>query len=266
MGLDANGILRIYGTSSDVFESETHVHTVAEGQAGLKRHDTGDVRFEVDKDAFSRIDIRAFRTVTPPVLAKGRLLLATDSGATVMWDGPESLQKLPDIYPRDTFLRMVSGGAEARQIIITANGYWGAEIDDLLAYTKGHVIGRQIYDNYATPGTEVARLPAGRLVAGLDAAIGLLEPTERVDIDPRLGILAKGKFGDNRNSLGETGNWVRFGLLAKTAKVVSDALSQTVEDEAILYTLPPTATGSSLMRLKRGPFEVNFRTYESIKP
>jgi hypothetical protein len=261
LGLDNNGILRIHGTSSDIFESETRVHTVAAGQAGLKKHDIGDVRFEVDKDAFSRIDIRAFKTVTPPVLAKGRLMLATDAGATVMWDGPESIHKLPDIYPRESFLRMVSGGAEVRHITITANGYWGAEINDLITYTKGHVIGRQIFDNYTASGSEIAKLPAQRLVVGLDAAVGLLEPTERVDVDPKLGILAKGKFGDNRNSLGETGNWARFGMLAKTAKVVSEALSQTTEDEAVLYTLPPTSTGSPILRLKRGPFEINFRAY-----
>lgn len=261
LGLDANGILRIHGTSSDIFESETHVHTVSEGQAGLKRHDIGDIRVNVDKDAFARINVRSFRTVTPPVLAKGRLMLSTEAGATVMWDGPPSIHKLPDIYPRESFLRMVSGGEEVKQITITANAYWGAEIDDMITYTKGHVIGRQIFDNYATTGQEVARLPAQRLVVGLDAAVGLLEPTERVDVDPRLGILAKGKFGDNRNSLGETGDWERFGIMARTAKVISEALSQTVEDEAVLYVLPRTPTGIKLLRLKRGPFEINFRAY-----
>lgn len=262
LGLDSSGILRIYGTSSDVFESETHVHTVSEGQAGLKKHDIGEVRFDVDKDAFSRINVKAFKTVTPPVLVKGRLMLSTDAGATVMWDGPESIQGLPDpFYPRESFLRMVSGGTEIRRITITANGYWGAEIEDMITYTKGHVIGRQIFDNYAAPGTEIARLPAQRLVVGLDAAVGLLEPMERVEVDPKLGILAKGKFGDNRNSIGETGDWPRFATLAKTAKVISEALSQAVEDEAILYSIAPTPGGSILLRLKRGPFEINFRAY-----
>jgi hypothetical protein len=261
LGLDANGIMRIHGTSSDIFESESRVHTVAVGQAGLKKHDIGETRFEVDKAAFSRIDIRGFKSVTPPVLVKGRLMLVTDAGATVLWDGPESIQKLPDIYPRETFLRMVSGGAEVRRMAITSNGYWGAEIDELVTYAKGHVLGRQIFDNYAAAGTEVARLPAQRLMVGLDAAVGLLEPTERVDVDPRLGVLAKGKFGDNRNSLGEAGDWPRFGMLAKTAQVVSRALCQTLEDEAVLSLLPPTSTGSSVMRLQRGPFQVNFRSY-----
>jgi hypothetical protein len=261
LGLDSNGILRIHGTSSDVFESETHVHTVSAGQAGLKRHDIGEVRFDVDKDAFSRINVKAFKTVTPPVLVKGRLMLATDAGATVIWDGPESIQKLPDIYPRESFLRMVSDGAEVRQITITANGYWGAEIEDMITYTKGHVIGRQIFDNYVAPGTEIAKLPAQRLVVGLDAAVGLLEPMERVDVDPKLGILAKGKFGDNRNSLGEIGEWPKFSVLAKTAKVISEALSQAVEDEALLYSLPLTPGGSTVLRLKRGPFEISFRAY-----
>lgn len=263
LGLDANGILRIDGTSSDIYESQTRVHTVSEGQAGLKKHDIGDQRIEMDKDAFSQIDIRSFKTMTPPVLAKGRLMLVTDAGATVMWDGPESIQNLPDgLYPRDNFLRLVSGGmAEVRQIAITAHGYWGAEIDDLITYIKGHAIGRQIFDNYSSPGTELAKLPAQRLVAALDTVVGLLEPTEQVTFDPKLGMVAKGKFGDNRTSLGETGEWTKFNMLAKTAKIVSEALSQTVEDETILYALPPTPTGRSLMRLKRGPFEVNFQAY-----
>jgi hypothetical protein len=261
LGIDRSGILRIYGTSSDVFESETHVHTVSEGQAGSKRHDIGETRFDVDRNAFSRINAKAFKTVTPPVLVKGRLMLATDAGATVMWDGPESIQKLPDLYPRESFLRMVSGDVEVRRITITANGYWGAEIEDMVAYTKGHGIGRQIFDNYAASGTEIARLPAQRLVVGLDAAVGLLEPMERVEVDPKLGILATGRFGDNRNSLGETGDWPRFAMLAKTAKVISEALSQAVEDEAILYSIAPTPGGSTLLRLKRGPFEINFRAY-----
>lgn len=259
MGLDNNGILRLFGTG-DVFESETHVHTVAEGQAGLKRHDVGDVRFELDVRAFNLIDIKSFKTVTSPVLAKGRLMLATDSG-TVMWDGPESLQNIPDIYPRETFLRMVCGGADVQRIVITANGYWGADIDNLTTFTKGHVTGRQIFDNYSSPGVEIAKLPAQRLIVGLDAAVGLLQPTEQAYVDPKLGVLAKGKFGDNRNSLGEMGTWPRFGMLARTAKLISDALSQSLDDEAILYSLPTTQSGATLLRLKRGPFEVNFRAY-----
>lgn len=260
LGLDNNGILRIYGTSSDVFESETHVHTVREGQAGAKQHDIGVVRREIANDAFSKVSFRAFKTVTPPVLVKGRLMLATDAGATVMWDGPEALQGIPEIYPRDNFLRAISDGANVTKLVITANGYWGATIDDMIAYTKGHIVGRQIFDNYNAEGTPLAKLPAQRLVVGLDAAVGLLEPTERVDVDPRLGVLAKGKFGDNRNSLGETGEWPKFGMLAKTAKVISEALSQSIDDEAILYSIP-SKPEAPILRLKRGAFEVNFRAY-----
>lgn len=261
LGLDNNGILSIYGTTSDVFESETHVHTVAESQAGLKKHDVGVVRVEIDREAFSKVNLRPFKTVTPPVLVKGRLMLATDAGATVIWDGPESLLTAPAIYPRETFLRQISDGAAVAQIMVTANGYWGATVDDMVTYTKGHVIGRQIFDNYAVVGQEIAKLPAQRLVDALESAVKLLEPSEKVDIDPRLGVLAKGKFGDNRNSLGGTGEWQRFGMLAKTAKVVFEALSQTTEDEATLYSVPTSQANTTILRLKRGPFEINFRAY-----
>lgn len=261
LGLDTNGILHIIGTSDDSFESESHVHTVLEGQAGIKKHDIGELRIKIDKESFSKIDVRPFKIVTPPVLVRGRLMLVTDAGATVVWDGPESLLGIPEIYPRDNFIRMVSRGSNVKEIMINSNGYWGAIIDDMVTYTKGHIIGKQIFDNYTVPGQEIAKLPAQRLVVGLDAAVGLLEPSERLDIDPKLGILAKGKFGDNRNSIGETGNWEKFGLLARTAKVVSDALSQTIEDEVSLSQI--TTSIGPLLRFKRGPFEITFKAYYS---
>jgi hypothetical protein len=99
------------------------------------------------------------------------------------------------------------------------------------------------------------------LLTCLRAAVDLLSETDRIDIDPKLGVIAKGTFGDNRNSLGETGNWTRFGIQAKTASVVIDALSQATGDYA---TLEVTSSGSgptSTMRFSRGSFAVNFRSF-----
>jgi len=108
-------------------------------------------------------------------------------------------------------------------------------------------------------GVSVAQLPAERLLAGLGAAVGLLSDTDRLDIDPKLGVVAKGSFGDNRNSLGETGNWAKFGLQVRTAKVIIDALSQTTDDYVILESM--TGGTAALMRLRRGAMEVSFRSY-----
>jgi hypothetical protein len=186
-------------------------------------------------------------------------MLSTAKAATIIWDGPETMQQVPELYPHESFLRAVSGTVPVEELTITANGYWGAIVGDMVTYVKGHFIGRQIFANYSVAGQELARLPANRLLEGLGAAVGLLHGRETVDIDPRLGVMAKGKFGDNRNSLGETGTWPKFTVLAKTADVIYDALKQTPEDEAILLSVPGTA--GTTLRLKRGPFEVNFRQY-----
>jgi hypothetical protein len=256
LGLDANGIMRILGTSSDILESEAHVLTVSARQAGGFTHNTGELVAPVEPHVFHGINVRPFGLSSPPVLAKGKLMLSTKFGATVIWTGPEALNNVPEIYPRDNFLRAIAGDISVEDLSISTNGYWMATNKDVVLYVKGHTAGRQQFDLYNTPIQEIAKLPAERFLVGLGAAVGLLEPTEMVEVDPRLGVLARGKFGDNRNSLGETGNWSRFTLLAQTANVIYDALSQAIDDEAVLYT-----SGSGTMRLKRGPFEVNFKTF-----
>ena len=260
LGLESNGILRIHGTANGL-ESESHVHTVLEGQAGVKRHDVGDRVAAIEPDVFSKIDTRLFRCATPPVLAKGKLMLATDGAATIIWDGPEAISKAPELYPRESFLRFVSGGVPVEELIVTANGYWGAIADDMVIFVGGHASGRPIFDSYLVSGQELAKLPAQGLLLGLQAALGLLLPTGRVDVDPRLGVVAKTKFGDNRTSIGETGEWPKFGMLAKTARVICDALSQIDDNDAVLYSVPSPGPGTSVLRLKRGPFEINFRSY-----
>jgi hypothetical protein len=260
LSLDGMGVLCITGTD-DQFKSDTHVHTVAPGQAGLKKHDIGEPVFPVDKNAFAKINVKPFKMVTPPVLVKGRLMLATDAGATIIWNGPEFVHNFPEVYPREGFLYMVCDGAEVKNMTVTTHGYWGAEIEDFTVYTKGHDRGRQIFNTYTSPGQEIGRLPAKRLMDTLDSAVGLLEPAGKVEIDPKTGLSVKGKFGNSQHSLGEGGNWPKFGMLAKTAKVISDALSQTFDDDAVLFSVPTTMAGVIILRLKRGPFEVNFRAY-----
>jgi len=214
----------------------------------------------LDSQTFSGLDIKPFTLVTEPVLAHGKLMLATNRGAVVMWSS-ETLASQPiNLSPREPFLRMVCG-QEVDDLALTANGYWGATIGDLVTYTRGHVLGRQLFESYDAPGIQLAQLPAERLLTCLRAAVGLLDDTDRIDIDPKIGVIAKGSFGDNRNSLGETGDWAKFGLQAKTAKVVIDSLSQASGD---YVTLEVTSSGSgptSQMRLVRGQFAVNFRSF-----
>ena len=260
LSVNDRGIMRMYGTSEVGSNTETNVHTVAEKQAGMKLHDIGPKMVTLDSQTFAGFNIDKFTLVSEPVIAHGKLMIATNKGAVVMWSNPLFASQTINLSPREPFLRMVCG-QEVDEIVLTKNGYWGATMGDLQTYTKGHILGRQLFDSYNQPGVEAAQLPAERLLTCLRAASALLDEGEIVEIDPKLGVIAKGTFGDNRNSLGETGTWNRFSMQAKTAKVVIDTLSQGVGDYA---TLELTSTGSGptqTMRLVRGALAVNFRSF-----
>lgn len=255
---DERGIMRLYGTSDVQSNSESNVHTVTDKQAGIKVHDIGSRMIALDSHTFAGLDIAKFPLATEPVISKGKLMLATSKGAVVMWSNPLLASQPIRLSPRETFLRMICG-EDVNELFLTANGYWGASLGELETYTKGHIMGRQLFDSYDVPGTPVAQIPAERLLICLRAAVSLLEDTDRIDIDPKLGVIARGSFGDNRNSLGETGDWHKFGVQAKTAKVVLDALAQGTGDYATLEITSPGS--SSTMRFTRGRFAVSFRSF-----
>lgn len=258
LGLDANGTLRIYGTSSDIFESEATVLTVSPGQAGLMKHETGEPVTAVVPSTFSGINVRPFTFSTVPVTALGRLMINTNAAATVFWDSA-ALSSLPDVYPREPFLRAVSDGAPVQDMAVTSNDYWAASVADMAVYIKGHKQNRQIFDKYNVPTQELAKLPAERLVVALGSAVGLLEANEAITLDPRLGVVASDKYGTgSRNSLGAAGDWPKFTVAAATAKVIHDALAQGEGDEVVLASAP-SPIGGTAFRLRRGAFEVNFR-------
>ena len=260
LSTDERGIMRLYGTSGVASNSESNVHTVSDKQAGIKSHDIGERVITLDTNTFAGLDIDKFVLATEPVISNGKLMLATNKGAVVMWTNPLLASQPIKLSPRETFLRMICG-EEIGELVLTANGYWGASIGELQTFTKGHILGRQLFDSYDTLGTQVAQLPAERLLTCLKSAVGLLEETDRIDIDPKLGVIARGSFGDNRNSLGETGDWAKFGIQAKTAKVVLDALAQGVGDYATLEMTSPGSGPSSTMRITRGQFAVSFRSF-----
>ena len=261
LSVNDRGIMRMYGTSEVGSNTETNVHTVSEKQAGIKVHDIGPKMVALDSQTFAGFDIDKLTLVSEPVIAHGKLMLATNKGAVVMWKNELFEQQgISNFSPREPFLRMVCG-QEVDDLSLTKHGYWGATIGDLVTYTKGHILGKQLFESYNQPGAEAAQLPAERLLTCLRAASSLLDESEVIEVDPKLGVIAKGTFGDNRNSLGETGDWNRFSLQAKTAKVVIDTLSQAAGDYA---TLELTSTGSgptSTMRLVRGQLAVNFRSF-----
>lgn len=254
LSLDLNGLLKISSTDN-TFDSELRVHTVPASQAGLKSHNVGDVTVRLGATVFQGIDPTPFKVKTLPVLAEGRLMLAT-ADAVVIWTGPDSLKAVPS-YPRESFLRMACSNPKVKDVLLSANGYWGVLTEDLEMFSYGHNVGRELFNAYNIPGTELVRLPAERLLYSLQATAILVGDRDRVEIDPKHGITSKDRFGaDSKFSLGGVSGWTKFGIFGGTAQAIVDALSQSKDEEAVLYSVPmlhPT------MRLRRGPFEVNFK-------
>jgi hypothetical protein len=255
MGLDLNGILKISSTDN-TFDSELRVHTVPAAQAGLKTHNVGDIALRFEPNVFLGIDTTPFKTKTPPVLVEGRLMLAT-SDAVIIWTGMDSL-KHARVYPREAFLRLACANADVREIVLTTGGYWGVVTNDLVMFNYGHNLGRELFDSYNVPSVELVRLPADRLIYALKAAAGLIGDKDRVDIDPKYGVVSRNRYGsDAKFSLGGTQGWNKFGVFGGTARAIVDALFQSKDEEAVLSSVQmvhPT------LRLRRGPFEVSFKT------
>jgi hypothetical protein len=254
MGIESNGGLKI-STVDSMFDNYLRVHTVHANQAGLKQHEIGEPKINLQGGIFSGIDVKPFHAAAPPVLAKGRLLIGTNFGV-VVWDGSEALASI-GLSPREAFLRMATG-TMAQELSITERGYWGVKLNGLVMYISGHVSGRPLFDSFDVPGEELAHLPAERLVYALGAAANLCGDNQRVNIDPKKGVDTRDRYGNEAIfSLG-TGGWPKFSVFDKTAKTIVDALSQTKEEEAVLYSISSQANPT--MRLRRGNFEVNFRT------
>ena len=254
MGLDTNGVLRISSTDN-TFDSELRVHTVTPAQAGLKTHTVGNITTRLGPSAFSGIDTSQFKPKTPPVLVNGRLMLAT-SDAVIIWDGPDNLKGLAS-YPREAFLRVAAGNVAVTEIVLTDGNYWGVVANDLVMFSYGHTLGHELFDVYNVPATELVRLPAERLVYALRAAAGLVGDKDRVEVDPKTGVVSRNKFGSEAKfSLGGTAGWSKFGIFGGTAQAIVDALSQSKDEEAVLSSI---SMAHPTLRLRRGPFEVSFK-------
>ncbi len=250
--LDANGTL-VVSSIDNTFNSILRVHTVQANQTGLKHHDVGPVKTWIDPTAFLGIDVKPFHAAIPPVLVNGKLMLATHWGV-VLWHGPESLKNLT-VQPREAILKLVCGNKEIRSIFLTENGYWGADAGNLVTFIYGHLIGKELFNANNVAGVKLADLPADRLVTSLKAVSGLCGDKDKVELDPKRGVVTRDRFGNEATfSLGVVGGWNKITTFGKTAKTIVDALSQSEDEEVSLWSV-----GSS-MRLQRGPFEVNFRT------
>jgi len=206
---------------------------------------------------FLGLNMTNFHTVSQPVLKNGRLLIPTRAGM-VMWTAPASLKPI-QLYPRESFLRFACGTV-LENLMISERGYWGAARDGVFSFLSGHTVNTQLFDKYDTPGTEISRLNAARLIQALhNSTILCGGDRDRVEVDYKSGIVCRDKFGNEQKfSLGASHPWPKFVMMGSSAKLLVDALSQSNEEGAVLYSIPPKLGQSTTMRLVRGEFEVNF--------
>lgn len=256
ISLKPDGTVRLHSTES-IYDNVYHVHSVRESSSGLKAHVIGEPRRKtLPPDTFLNLDVRPF---TPsnlkgqPILKDGRLTFTTDFG-NLIWAAPECL-KTVQLMPSYSFLRFACG-QRLEDLVQSEKGYWGAVRDDLVTYLIGHMTQKtEPYDVYNVPGTEVARFPASRLVDALSRAVVM--SNNKVELDPKTGVSCRDNFGNEQKMAVGTSNgtWPKFSLLNPTAKLIVDILSQSSEEEAVLYMVPGK---SNTLRLVRGNFETNF--------
>ena len=236
-----------------------HVHTVREASTGIKYHIIGEPAQErLDPAAFSGIDVSMFDLAQQPCLADERLVLGTLSGV-VKWRVPDSIKHV-FLYPRKSFLRLACGG-KAEELSLSEKGYWVMSKDGALGCFASHTMGDALHQVFNVPGTEVARLDAIRLVHALKGVSVLCGDTDKVYVGPVRGISCRDRFGNEATfSLGiEADGWPEFGVMGSTARLMADALGQSQEKEAVLYSIVPRSGGPA-MRMARGLFQVDFRT------
>jgi hypothetical protein len=250
--IDANGVL-VISSIDNAFFNELRVYTVKPEAAGIKEHDIGNVRLKLQPWLFAGFDARPFQVVSNPYMKKGKLLLPTVNGI-VTWQGPKDLETL-SIQPRDGFLKFLSSGVE--NIYLTDTGYWGADTDKLLAFFGPHSGNDLLFNSYDVAGTKLATFPANRLCQALQAAGSIMTGTITMKADE---IVTKDSQG-NLCRFGVSGNGtvLPFSIYSKTAKLIVDALEQSVEEEATLYSI--SVGTHPTMRLERGSWSVNFKTF-----
>ena len=232
------------------------VHTVREEVTGFKKHYLGDTsRHSYSANLFDGFDIRPFKLLTtPPLLENGKLLVSTISG-TVIWTA-DSLKGLT-WQPREAFLRFVAGGGVKAGINVSQQGYWLTEKDGLMCFMSAHSTPTELLKVYNLPGTELTRFHAPQLLASLSKVSYLTSDTDRVELNPKDGIVCRDKYSSPQifPHGATTTTWPRGSIFGRTTKFIVDALGQTAEEEAVLYSVP---LRNPTYRIVRGPFEVNF--------
>jgi hypothetical protein len=258
LGLDANGVLLIKSIDSS-FESELRVYTLPPtdvAKAAMKRHDLGKFSGVLKAELFRNFNVKPFPVAAPPLLQFGKLLLSTPHGI-IMWQGPDALRDVK-LHPRNSFLRFISGGIE--EVYLTDTGYWGATDGSLIMFAGGHNLGAHLHQAYNIPGEKIAEFPAARLVSVLESAATLCDASRKVEINPDKGVTTRNSFGNLQEfHVGSQKGWQPFSIFGQSAKLISDALSQTNEEVVTLSRVDQKSFPT--VRFTRGPWEVNVKSF-----
>jgi hypothetical protein len=252
---DDNGTLRLQSVDT-TFTDDLRVHTVRDTSAWCKRHVVSSETDSklLDPKMFAGVSISPFQLSVPPVLRRDRMMLATDHGIVMRTDIPS----LDTVYPRAVFLQALP--ADMTALHLTANGYWVARSETMELAVAGHGVGNQVFEMYDTSAETEATFPAARFLFALSAASGLCGEGSRIQWSPQRGISTEDQFRNPASfSIGDMPNFSPVSIPAKTADVISAALSQST-DEVIL--LGRTAQG--IRRVTRGQWSVSFRADSSI--
>lgn len=256
MSLDQAGRLRMESTDDNPIRLQ--VHTVRKEVSGFKDHYLGDPSsFKYPATIFNGFDIRPFKVLTsPPILDKGRLLISTIAG-TAIWKGSEALKTVV-MQPREAFLRFIAGGG-CTELLVSKQGYWTTEKDGLVCAMAGHGTPTDIlkvYDDLA--GTELTRFPAALLLSSLSNVAYLSADADRVEIHPKDGFICKDRYSNPQmfpHGATTTG-WPKGAIFGRTAKFIVDALSQSTEEDTVMYSVP---LRNLTYRIVRGDIEVDFQ-------
>lgn len=250
MNLDVHGKLRLESTEG----TRLQVHTVRKEAAGFKEHYLGDPsNFRYPGNTFHGFDIRPFKNLTSsPIMSNGRILIST-IGGVVIWSS-ETLRNVV-MQPRETFLRFIAGGG-CPELLVSKQGYWMAGKDDLVCALSGHTTPTDLMQVYNQAGTELTQFHAPQLLSALSNVATLTSDTDRVELT-REGIVCRDKYSNPQVFAHGAANqtWPKGAMFGRTAKLIVDALNQTNEENAVLYSVP---LRNSTYRIVRGAFEVNF--------
>ena len=245
--VNSYGILNV---RSEIGPTELCVHTTRPDNAWGKQHSIGTTKSILSPTMFSGVTIpTSFNLATPPVIRKGRLMLATNHGGVAFRSGFDTAVAYP--YPREALVRAI-GGQVADELHLTDAGYWDVRMGENRVVVAGHRMGEALFDTYDKDFPKNQEYPAPRLIQAINAACSLAGEGHLVFSSQEESILVTDQYGSvNKFGIGPTAN---FTLAAKTAKVVAELLSQDTAEVISLGRM-----SAEVLQFSRGAWVFNVK-------